>query len=107
MQQLEQDEQEQQRQQQWTQQKFVQEEDKALQSTEGPHPDGRMAWRRLRTALEHLKSNIKAQTLPRDPFCQHSGVGRQSTNIYFRFNGCYHWGRPWAYMDCCRHREIE
>ncbi len=77
----------------------MQEEDKASQSAEDPYPDSRVAWRRLQTVLEHLKSNIKAQTSPRDPFCQHSWVGRQSTNIYFRCNGC-NWERPWAYMDC-------
>ncbi len=78
----------------------MQEEDKALQSTEGPYPDSRMAWRRLRMALEFLKSNIKPQTLLRVPYCQHSGVGRQSINICFRFNGYNHWEGPWAYMDC-------
>ncbi len=78
----------------------MQQEDKALQSTEDPSPDSRVAWRRLQMVLGYLESNIKAETLPQDPFCQHSGVERQLTNIYFRCNGCYHRGRPWAYMDC-------
>ncbi len=52
----------------------MQEEAKALQSTEGPSPDSRVAWMRLQLVLGHLKSNIKAETLPHDPFRQHSGV---------------------------------
>ncbi len=78
----------------------MQDGDKALQSAEGPFSDSRVAWRQLQLALEYLKSSVKAQTLLLDPYCQHSGVGWQSINIRFHFDGYYHWEGPWAFMDC-------